>query len=251
MEDFLDSRAAVEAMAALQEKMKELEAENDGLRKEVVRLRGVVENSENELAEREKAMTREAERAQKMLESAAETLVELRRIRIENRTLESQIDHLELQLRDKMAKEKARQSKIEASLGSARHKELLESELEDLFALLLSPPEYSFDEKMNVKFNPTIKSVTTYSLPANIQTVVQYIQNLPVPFSAQRIGIKKDIVNTLMKGRAICCKLIEDIHKLELSKLSTKATRQVQGDIDAKKAQLFLLMTTISKFSLS
>ena len=95
MEDFLDSRAAVEAMAALQERMKELEQENDGLRKEVIKLRATVENSENELAEREKAMSRDAEKAQKMLESAAETLVELRRIRIENRKLESQIDGLE------------------------------------------------------------------------------------------------------------------------------------------------------------
>lgn len=251
MEDFLDSRAAVEAMAALQERMKELEMENDGLRKEVVKLRATVENSENELAEREKAMSRDAEKAQKMLESAAETLVELRRIRIENRKLESQIDGLELKLRDKTRKEKAKQTRIEEALGTARHKELLESELEDLFSLLLSPPDYSFDEKMNVRFNPTIKSITTYSLPANIQTVVQYIQSLPVPFAAQKMGIKREIVNTLMKARAICCKLIEDIHKLEVSMLSSKAKRQVQADIDAKKAQLFLLMTTISRFSLS
>ena len=251
MDDFLDSKTAIQAMAALQDKVRDLESETGQLRKKVTRLRAIVDNSQSELAAREEALSNEADKTEKMLESASETLVELRRLRIENRQLELYLNDLEVKLRDKVKREDGKRKKLEASVDDSEHAEFLLSELEDLFALLLSPPEYDFEKKMNVNFIPTIKSITTYSLPANIQTVIQYLQQLPMPFSAQRTETKREIVKALLKGKAMCCKLIDDIYKLESTKMTPGAQRQAKKTIEAKKSQLYLLITTMSRLSLA
>lgn len=251
MQDFLDSRAAVEAMAALQDRIRELESENGELRKKSVQMRTRLENCENEMAEREEFLSKEADKAQRMLESASETLIELRRIRIENRKLEAQLHQMAGVLQGKMNREERGRRKLEDSLDGAKHTELLESELEDLFSLLLSPPDFEFEERLNVNFAPTIASITTYSVPITTQTTIRKLQNLPKPFSSQRIEMKKDIIATMISGRMTCCKLIEEIHKLELEKLTPGARRRAQGSIDAKMAQLYLLTQAMSKFSMT
>ena len=250
MVELYDSKAAVDAMAALQQKIVELEAETGALRKENTKLRALAEKNERAVSNRNQKLSVEADRTQKMLESASETLIEMRRIKAENRKLEKQLDSLKREIETKERRKKEEFEKILGKENEAKHSELLEQEIEELFSLLLTPPDFTIDKNKNVVFNPTITSVTTYSLPATIQTVVQYLQNLPFPFCDQKLRTKREIVTTLLNARSMCCKLMDEIHQLEIQKAKTSAKKRIQVDIDAKMSYLSVLYQAMSKFTM-
>jgi chromosome segregation ATPase len=249
MKRLYDSLAAVHAMGALQDKVKELESENGELRHQVAELRALAEERDSQNAQRDRELTHEAENTQKMLESASETLIELRRIRLENRGLEDELRKLRTRLEAKRQSRSKEREMIEFSMSELKHTESLEVELEDLFALLLSPPEFQFDRRMNVVFNQTIASVTTHSLHATLQTVLNYIQQMRTPFRSQKLAVKREIVQAMVQAKGICCKLIGEIDRLETSKLGIGARKRVQGDIASKTADLYLLSQAMSRFS--
>jgi hypothetical protein len=249
MEYFHDSQVAVEAMAALQTKIKELQSENDGLRQQATELRTLAQERESLNLQRDQTMAREADKAQQMMESAAETMIELRRIRTENRHLENELGKLRIKLTTRQQAEAKYKREVDSSLADLKHSELLQSEIEELFAMLLSPPEFPFEGRMNVVFNQTIKSITTHSLPATLQTVLCYLQRLPTQFREQKPAVKKEIVRGLRQARDICCRMVSEIHMLEISKLGVGAKKRVQGEISAKTAQLYVLSQAMGRFT--
>jgi FtsZ-binding cell division protein ZapB len=249
MNGFDGSRAAVDAMAALQLAIKDMESGNNALRKEATSLRELVKDRESINAQRQQLVSREADKAQKMLESASETLIELRRVRLENRRLQDEYRDLHHKLQLRRDAESHKQQMTENVLSDLRHKELLESEIETLFALLLSPPEFSFDGRPNVAFNQMIASATSHSMPVTLQAVLHYLQGIPSPFRAQNLNTKREIVRAMAQARDICCKLVEELHHLETSRLAVAAKKRVQADIDSKLAQLYLLSQAMTRFS--
>jgi hypothetical protein len=249
MDDLHDSKAAVDAMAALQLRIEDQESRNSALRKEAASLRALAQERESLNAQREQLLSREADKTQKMLESASETLIELRRLRLENRRLQDEYSDLRRRLQLRRDAKSRRQQATTSVLSDLRHKELLESEIEELFALLLSPPEFSFDGRPNIAFNRTIASATSHSMPVALQAVLRCLQSIPGPFRAQRLRTKREIVREMGQARAICCKLIEEVHGLETSRLGVAAKRRVQAEIDSKLTQLYLLSQAIARFS--
>lgn len=250
MQDIYDSKAAVEAMAALQKKISELEIETGTLRQETTRLRAIADNNDKVMNERNEFLSREADKTQRMLESASETLIEIRRIKAENRQLQQYYESLQKEIERKIKLQKLEEEKILGQEVDTQHAELLEQEIEELFSLLLTPPDFPIDSKKNITFNSTIMSITTYSLPATIQTVIQYLQNLPFPFCEQKYRTKLEIVTTLLNARSMCCRLMDDIHQLEIQKSKSGAKKRIQKDIDTKMSYLKILLQAISKFSL-
>lgn len=250
MQDIYDSKAAVEAMAALQKKIAELEIETGTLRQETARLRSIANKNDKIMSERNEYLSREADKTQRMLESASETLIEIRRIKAENRQLQQYYESLQKEIDKKIKLQKQEEEKILGQEVDSQHAELLEQEIQELFALLVAPPDFPIDTKKNIAFNPTIMSITTYSLPATIQTVIQYLQNLPFPFCEQKYRVKLEIVTTLLNARGMCCRLMDDIHQLEIQKAKSGAKKRIQKDIDTKMSYLSILMQAISKFSL-
>lgn len=250
LHDIYDSKAAVEAMAALQKKISQLEMETGSLRKEITRLRAIADDNDKAMNERNEFLAKEADKTQRMLESASETLIEIRRIKAENRQLQQYYESLQKEIERKIKLQKQEEEKILGQEGDSEHAELLEQEIEELFSLLLTPPDFPIDSKKNITFNPTIISITTYSLPATIQTVVQYLQNLPFPFCDQKYRVKLEIVTTLLNARSMCCRIMDEIHQLEIQKSKSGAKKRIQKDIDAKMSYLSILTQAISKFSI-
>jgi FtsZ-binding cell division protein ZapB len=249
MDAFDDSKAAVDAMAALQLRIEDLESRNGALRKEAASLRTLAQERESLNAQRDQLLSREADKTQRMLESASETLIELRRIRLENRQLRDEYADLRRRLQLRRSAESRKQQTTANVLSDLRHKELLGSEIEELLGLLLSPPEFSFDGRPNVVFNAMIASVTSHSMPVTLQAVLRHLQSIPSPFRAQRLKTKRDTVRAMAQARAICCKLIEELHELETSRLGVVAKRRVRAEIDGKLAQLYLLSQAMARFS--
>lgn len=245
--DFYDSKAAVDAMAALQNRIKDLERTNDKLRKESSHLRRVADSDENAVFEREAALMESADKAQKMLEGASETLVELRRLRRENRELQMHFEQLQDVLQKKLEGEERAQSKLDQISSKRTVSQKLISEYEDLFCEILAPP-FPTGGAGNVPFNSTTISITTHSLPATLQTCVQMLQTLPYPFREQKLEKKKEIISILLNARDISYKVAEEIHQLEIQKLISGAVRRIQSEIDVKSTHLNLLAQAMSRF---
>lgn len=245
--DFYDSKAAVDAMAALQNRIRDLEKSNAKLRKETAHLRRIADADESAVTEREASLLEAADKAQKMLEGASETLVELRRIKRENKQLQIQFDELQERLKKKLDIEDKAQNKLTQLSAKRTHAEKLISEYEDLFCEILAPP-FPAGGNGNVPFNNTTISITTHSLPATLQTCVQMLQTLPYPFREQKLEKKREIIAILLNARDIAYKIAEEIHQLELQKLESGAVRRIQAEIDVKATHLNLLTQAMSRF---
>jgi hypothetical protein len=249
--DFFDSKAAVDAMAALQARIRELEKNNAKVRKECARLKSVSETEEVGLNERETNLVAAADKAQKVLEGASETLIELRRVRHENKHLQAQLDGLQKQLSEKLDREERTKGSISKLTTRKQNIERLIAEYEALFCEVLSPPNFNLNGSGNVPFNNTTISVTTHSLPATLQTCIQMLQTLPFPFRDQKLEKKREIVAVLLNARDIACKMAEEIHRLEVEKLECGSVRRIQAEIDVKSSHLGLLCQAMSRFRFS
>ena len=246
--DFYDSKAAVDAMAALQARIKELESGNSKLRKEASRLKVLADQDESEFQDKANSLLELSENAQVMLDSASETLLDLRRIRKENRMLQKEFDDLQNELNVKKDAEK----KIDDSITEMEKKKVsakkLMSEYEALFKEILAPPALDLELAGNVVFNSTTITPSTYSFPATIQTVVQEIQTLPFPFRDQKLDKKRQILSTLLKARDIASKIADEIHELELKTKDVGAMKRLQIEIDAKATHYHIITQAMSRF---
>lgn len=246
--DYYDSKAAVDAMAALQIRIRELEKGNAALKKECAKLRAVADEDETTLNQREMQLLEASDKAQKMLAGASDTLVELRRIRKENRMLQQQLDNLQKELEDKVKEDK----KTEESLNSIETKKnsakKLIAEYEALFKEILSPPELKLNNNTYIPFNHTTISTVTHSLPATLQQVVQILQSLPFPFRDQKIEKKREIMSSLLYARDIAARLADEIHDLELQKKDSRVSKKIQSEINTKAAHYQLIRSAMSRF---
>ena len=246
--DFYDSKAAVDAMAALQARIKDLEMGNAKLRKEAAKLRILADEDESRLQEREMSLLQASEKAQKMLEGASETLVELRRIRKENRSLQKELDDLQSQLNEKLETERKSESVLNALERRKQNSKKLIAEYEALFKEILTPPALDLDRVNGIVFNNTTVTSSTYSLPAMLQTVVQEMQTLPFPFRTQKLEKKREILTTLLKARDIAARIADEIHELEMKKKDIGTMRRIQAEIDVKAAHYYVITNAMSRF---
>lgn len=246
--DFYDSKAAVDAMAALQARIKELEEGNAKLRKEASRLRVIADEDESKLQERELSLMEASDRAQKMLEGASETLTELRRIKKENRALEKQLNELQDQLSKKVDAERRSANSLATMEKQRKHAKKLIAEYEALFKEILTPPALNLQRIDGVPFNNTAITANTHSLPATLQTVIQIIQTLPFPFRDQKLEKKREIIVELLKARDISARIADEIHELELQKRDMGNSRRIQAEIDVKASHYYLITQAMSRF---
>jgi len=246
--EYFDSKAAVDAMAALQARIHELEKSNSLLRKETSRLRKIADQDELSMNEKEMALLSASDKAQKMLEGASETLVELRRIKKENRTLKKTLDELHQEYEQRVSKDQKDEECIQTLEKKRTHAKKLIAEYESLFKEILTPPQIDISQTGSIPFNNTTISPTTHSLPATLQTTIQELQTLPFPFRDQKLEKKKEIMDFLMKARDIATRIAEEIHDLELQKSEKGYIRRIQPEIDVKKAHYLLLTQAMARF---
>ena len=244
--DFYDSKAAVNAMAALQSRIKELEIGNAKLRKEAARLKVIADEDETKLQEREISLLEASDKAQKMLEGASDTLVELRRIKKENRKLQKELDQLQHTLNIKLQSEKKSADTLNAIENRKKHAKQLISEYETLFKEILTPPELDLPKGTSIPFNHTTITSSTHSLPATLQTVVQILQT--IPFREQKLDKKREILAELLKARDIAARIADEIHDLELQKKDMISVRRIDAEIEVKASHYYLLTQAMSRF---
>ncbi|KAH0792808.1 hypothetical protein GPJ56_003286 [Histomonas meleagridis] len=246
--EYQDSKAAVDAMAALQERIRDLEHENAKLKKECQHLSEISSANDSTIKDQESFLVDAANKAKEMLDNASQNLVELRKVKHENRKLQITLEELKKQRTQKIGKEDQFNNVTQRMLHRKRQAEKLISEYEELFCEILSPPDFQLDNKGNVPFNNTTFTSITHSLPATLQTVLQTLQTLPFPFRTQKLEKKKEIIGILLNARDIAYKISDEIHQLELKKMEGGAVRRVQSEIDVKSVHLHLLVQAMSKF---
>lgn len=245
--DVSDSKAAVDAMAALQARIRELEAGNARLRRECAKLKESTEKDEASLSEREAAILGAADRAQQMLDGASETLTELRRIKRENRNLRKQLEQMESDLEAKLADDQKKQESIARLNKKRTDSARLIHEFEELFKEILAPPDLHFDELPLIPFNTSV-SQNTYSLPATLQTVIHELQTLPTPFRDQKLEKKREIINVLCAARDIAERIAAEIRELRLKQPEEGSVRRIQAELSVKASHFSLITQAMGRF---
>lgn len=248
--DYFDSKAAVDAMAALQAQIKDLEAKNEQLKFQIQNVKVDKSYNDEELHKKEVALLSAGKRAEEMFNGASESMIELRRLRKINRQIKARVDELQKELSIKLDNQDNFSKSLKKSQENLKNAKALLSEYEDLFCEILAPPDFEGDLNGAIPFNCTTASITTFSLPATLQTTMRMLQSLPFPFRDQKLDKKREIISILMNARDIAFKLSEEIHQLEIEKRETGNVRRLQGEIDSKTAQLAMITQGINRFRL-
>jgi hypothetical protein len=149
-----------------------------------------------------------------------------------------EIHRLEAAERGKLSKLTRRRENVETFIA----------EYEALFGELLSPPNFGLSAHASVPFNHTTSSVTTHSLPATLQTCIQMLQTLPVPFRDQKLEKKREIIAISLNGRNFAYKMAQEIDRLELQLYDGGSQRRIQTEIDVKSGHLALVTQGMSRF---
>jgi hypothetical protein len=183
-----------------------------------------------------------------MLDGASATLVDLRRVRRENRELQSRFDNLTRDLQHKLEVDARSQEQLLKLSNRRESAERLIGEYEDLFSELLSPPNFVLTGQPSVPFNHTTISVTTHSLPATLQTAVQMLQSLPTPFRDQKLVKKREIIGIVVNARKIAFKMAEEIHQLQLQLCEGANLRRIHAEIEVKSNHLALVIQAMTRF---
>ena len=185
-----------------------------------------------------------------MLQGASESMIELCRIRKMNRQLKIHLHEIQEELTQRLDAQDHLTKVSRRTRRNLDNAENLLSEYEDLFCEILAPPDFEGEFTSSVPFNSTTASITTFSLPATLQTTMRMLQSLPFPFRDQKLEKKREIISILMNARDITYKLWEEIHQLEIQKTENGNLKRIQNEINTKTAQLALITQGINRFRL-
>ena len=239
-----ESNAAISALAALQNRLKELEFEKNNLENEVEHLKMRMDKKESSILLREQEIIKITTRAENMVLNSSKILSEINDLREENCTLNSQIRNLEELLNDSKSKlflknTKRQNDKIEIEMLNNK---ILEYEF--LLSILFQPPHLlkNFKSKSSCDID---------LLPMNLRRIAKRLLSLPTEYYSQPIEIKREIIQGLLCTREITSKLSYDIHKLEKQASSNSTPRYTTIEMNTLINQFKTLSRIMKRFVFS
>lgn len=241
----------VEAMAALQKRVHDLEEANGAFRRESALLRLQLNSMTHDQTNTEEKMLYEADDTLMMLESASEALKDLRQLKRENRILKSAKEELNKRLGKVLRQNSEIKAKVAALKAKASEIETLQKEYDAMLIGVLTPKVDSQTTrrvKLDIDFMHNSGAKQTHSLPAKLQTLLQELKTLPSEFSAQRIGTKQQIVTALSTGKNMIETMLFEIEQLKMEGTTPIAQRRVQPKIEMKMNHIAVLKKTMERF---
>lgn len=241
----------VEAMAALQKRIHDLEEANGLFRRESALLRLQLNSMTHEQTDTEEKMLYEADDTLMMLESASEALKDLRRLKRENRLLRSAKDDLNQQLGKVLRQNSEIKAKVTAIKAKTSELESLQKEYDAMIIDVLTPKidiQPSKCVKLDIDFMHNLGARQTHSMPAKLQTLLQELKTLPSDFSAQRIGTKQQIVAALSTGKSMIESMLFEIEQMRMEGSTPNAQKRLQPKIETKMNHIAVLNKTMERF---
>jgi chromosome segregation ATPase len=176
------------AIASLQDRVRDLEADNGAYRREIALLRLKINSATQTQTGSESHLHGTADDTVHMLASATETLTELRNVKHENRRLVQDRQSLDRTLGKLLrtnADLKLRISAIRDKISACTDTQLA---YDSLILDVLTPTRFpKRDVRASITYLHSSTTKATFSFPAKIQMLLQDLQTLPADFSAQRV----------------------------------------------------------------
>jgi FtsZ-binding cell division protein ZapB len=240
-----------DAIAALQQRIAELEEDNSAYRREVTILRLKLNSTTKTQTSSESELIFAAGDTIQMLTSATETLKELRQLKQANRQLAVQGASMQRSLGRLLRENADLKTQIAVTRDKFQDSRALQCEYDALFLKILTPRQVRSRDKLNIDFIHSSATSDTHSLPAKIQMLLQDLQALPKEFSGQRIDVKRRIIDALGSAKEMVDYLEEEISVLELEPVGSMSQHRTRPIIEKKQNHIAVIIQMMNRFQLA
>jgi DNA repair exonuclease SbcCD ATPase subunit len=240
------SDAAVAAIRALQDRIKELEQDRETLQCEVDSLKIQAENHARDYRAREQELIDATNRAQDMIDQATPTMREISQARAEHQAILDEMAAIENRLHstddgdsDSVVE---RLKAVNSSKSNVADYQLL---LRDIFT------STSFPVASRILSSPEIQKIPLDPdlLPHPLRDVVERLAALPTEFRRQPVPTKRAIFQGLICSIEMSFDLANKIRAFERQKFKSTTPRRIGIDIHNLAVQLYVLEYYVKRFS--
>ncbi|KAH0789005.1 hypothetical protein GPJ56_007081 [Histomonas meleagridis] len=234
------SHAAVSAIAALQERIRELELEQEELKEERAKLLNILDERDNMHSMREEALNKATEKANQMIANITETMDKVQYFREENKNLRKQIAQSKEALTKSSPKQtspRCSNTKLKADLKQIKQRL---SDYECILGEILTthPNMATLSHEDLVVIS---RETNQKNLSSKINKIYQSLNQLPKSFSRQKNETKRLTLRTLRKAMYAISEMSLKIEELE---------KQINREAEIQKLniQIKILSNEITKF---
>jgi chromosome segregation ATPase len=242
------SRAAISAIAALQQRVRDLEDQRAILEEEQESLRQRLAARDSAFRLRESSLNEATSKAQQILDTTTTAMTQLHEERARRQQLRAQIQEQQLLLDATVLKRRAHKAAHQKSKADLSVLLRMLHEYEILLGDLIMPglqrAALTQDEATLVLASENDAS----TLPPNVAAIVRKLQQAPKRFARQSIEKKRVIVQALAEGNAAVTELNSRIKQLETQKFSSSTPKKFEAEVKRISAQLLILSNEMSKF---
>jgi DNA repair exonuclease SbcCD ATPase subunit len=242
------SQAAVSAIAALQQRVRELEEQAALLDDEHESLRIRLDNRDIAFRRREAALNEAMAKAKEIMNSTSAAMAQLSDARAQRQAHRSLVDDLEHQLQTvqgKIKSAKSQQRRAKSGLGDLLRK-LAEYEIliGDVVAHRPHRPCLTPDETALISSGIPDPDL----LPPSLAPILSALQSLPKNFPELTLGKKRKAVRALSNASAAVTELNAKVRALECEKFASSTPKKFEAEMKRLSVQMFILSREIGKF---
>lgn len=235
------SKAAISAISALQQKVRELEQERITLQTEIKSLQSQIDERNGQFSLREKELQQSTLRAKEMVTNSSITISQIQNAREENIKLKTKLNE-SLDLYKSLLKKKIKKpssSKIQKMLKIVSEYEVL---FGDIALQTTNIQKYPCDpyQLQQVISDPNL-------LPQPIRDVIKQLRKLPSNFKGQDINTKRAMVQGICCTRELMSRIIDRIQTLN-NQPNTYSLRKNKYELQLLCVQLNALSHETNRF---
>jgi len=242
------SQSAIAAIAALQNRVRELETEEQLLNEEKQRCEKKIMMHDKGMEERCFALDNASEKVKIMLSYINTTMQDLQVAREANQELKRNLEDYSSNPLSKDEKLKKASQKREMKTEVTYLLEIVR-QYEDLLSQVLSPSNVSSNFGKPDGVDDLMKEII--NLPQSISDNIVELKSLPKVFLSQKISIKRRIVQALCQAKSLLTNLEFKVKKIEEEKVSSASPQRLETEIIHLKTYHTLILEEIKKFQFS
>jgi chromosome segregation ATPase len=242
------SRAAISAIAALQQRVRDLEDQGALLEEERDSLHRRLEVRDSAFRVRESSLNEATSKARQILDTTSAAMTHLHEERTRRQRLRSQLQEQQHLLDATVSKQRSHRAAHRKSKGEVSALLRILREYEMLLGDLISPGLQRGALTQDEAILILAGNYEANSLPPNLARILRQLQEAPKRFARQSIENKRVVVKALSEGSAAITELNTRIKQLETQKFSSSTPKKFQADVKRISAQLLILSNEMSKF---
>lgn len=240
-----ESQAAVSAIGALQQKLRELEIERGQLEIEAETLRKTCKRQSESYRKREEQLMQSHKKAKDIIDKASESFALISEEREENEFLKKELDRLQSLLKESEVRHDFLEPIAKGMNHDARFLAELVKQYESLLAVIFAPLKLIGKTKL-----PKIRKndLDIDLLPSKLRYICNKMRTLPTDYRKQNMDTKRAIIQGLTYIREEAAKISHQIYCMEKARALSATPRTIDHEIDLLVTQFHILSAETKRF---